>query len=249
VASTPGRRGRRLGLGLSLGTHALLIGLAVLVPLLGPATLPERRDYIRALLYDPPPPPPPPLPKGSGLAPRTERPRPVTAAPSPSAPAFTAPVAPPAVTPELKPETGAPESEQFGSPTGSDAGVPEGMEGGVEGGVVGGVPGGVLGGVIGGTGDIPLVVERVVDRPPRILRQTRPIYPSEAFVQKVQGVVVVEILIGADGRVVRARILHSVRLLDDAALEAVRQWIFAPAIKQGRAVATVAEAPITFKLY
>ena len=249
VAGAPAHHRRRLGLGVSVGAHAVLIGLALLLPILWPAALPDQRDYVRVLLYDPPPPPPLPLPRGSALAPEARRPRPVTSARGPRAPALTAPVEPPHAPEELTPEAGAPESEQWGSATGSDAGVPEGMEGGVEGGMVGGVPGGVLGGVIGGTGDIPLTVEYDYDRPPRILRQTKPVYPREAFVQKVEGIVLVEILIDAGGRVVRARVVRSVPLLDAAALDAVRQWTFAPAIKRGRAVATVAEAPITFSIY
>lgn len=154
VASGPRPRRRRLGLGVSSGVHALLAGILLLAPILWPAPPPGHRDYVRALLYDPPPPPPLPLPRGSALAPQAKRPRPVTSAPRPRAPALTAPVEPPRAAEELKPEAKAPESEQWGSATGSDAGVPEGMEGGVEGGMVGGVPGGVVGGAIGGTGDM-----------------------------------------------------------------------------------------------
>jgi protein TonB len=131
---------------------------------------------------------------------------------------------------------------------GSESGVPEGMEEGVEGGVVGGVPGGVLGGVIGGTGTGPVPVYDY-DSPPRILRQRKPTYPSEAFVQKVQGVVLLEILIDSAGRVARARVIHSIPLLDAAALEAVHSWIFSPAIQHGRPVATVALAPVSFVIY
>lgn len=249
LVSAP-RHGRALfGLGVSVGGHLFLIGLLLLVPILWPVTVPEpQRDYIRALLYDPPPPPPPPLPKGSALAPESRRPRPVTPAPGPREPAFTAPVEAPRAVEALKPEAGAPESEQRGSENGSDAGVPDGMEGGVDGGVVGGVPGGVVGGVIGGTGDIP-IVERDYDRPPRVIRLTKPVYPQEAFVKKIEGTVLLEILIDAEGRVVRARVVHSVPLLDAGALDAVRQWVFAPAIKHGRPVATLAHAPVAFRIY
>ena len=38
-------------------------------------------------------------------------------------------------------------------------------------------------------------------------------------------------------------------LLDAAALEAVRQWVFAPAHKKGRPVATLALAPVTFRIF
>jgi protein TonB len=138
--------------------------------------------------------------------------------------------------------------EALGSPHGSESGVPEGMEEGVEGGVVGGVPGGVLGGVIGGTGTGPVPV-RDVDRPPRLLRQVKPVYPSEAFVKKIEGTVVLEIVIDERGRVARTRIVQSVRLLDAAAVEAVRQWVFAPAEKGGRPVAAIAMAPVSFRIF
>jgi protein TonB len=122
------------------------------------------------------------------------------------------------------------------------------MEEGVEGGVVGGVPGGVIGGVIGGTGTGPAIVYDY-DTPVRILRQTKPRYPQDAFVKKVQGVVLIEFVIDSTGRVVRARVIHSIPLLDAAALEAVRDWIFSPAVKRGRPVATVARAPVSFVIY
>jgi protein TonB len=138
--------------------------------------------------------------------------------------------------------------EAPGSPLGSESGVPEGMEEGVPGGVVGGIPGGVVGGVIGGTGTGPVPV-RDVDRPPRLLQQVRPTYPSEAFVKKVEGTVVIEIVIDERGRVTRTRIVRSMPLLDDAAVAAVRQWVFAPALKQGRPVATLAMAPVTFRIF
>jgi protein TonB len=153
-------------------------------------------------------------------------------------------VAPPA--PETPPVSGS--EAQGGSPTGSIYGVPEGMEGGVEGGEIGGVPGGVIGGVIGGTGTGPVPV-RDFDRGPRPLRVTKPAYPQEAFVKKVEGTVVIEIVIDASGQVARARVVQSIPLLDRAALDCVREWLFQPALKHGRPVATVAMAPVSFRIY
>jgi protein TonB len=122
------------------------------------------------------------------------------------------------------------------------------MEEGVEGGVVGGVPGGVLGGVIGGTGKGPVPV-RNADRPPRVLRQVKPVYPSEAFVKRIEGTVVVELLIDDRGRVARTRIVQSVPLLDTAAVEAVLQWVFAPAEKGGLPVPVIVMAPVSFRIF
>lgn len=47
----------------------------------------------------------------------------------------------------------------------------------------------------------------------------------------------------------RTRILQSVPQLDAAALDAVRQWIFLPAVRHRRPVATIAVAPVRLKFY
>ena len=226
--------------------HVALVAALILIPLFSPAPPPASPDYIRVLIYDPPPPPPPPLPKRSPLVPERPRPKVRAATRLPDAdrfaPTLQAPIETAAATPQADPGPPAKDTEPYGSPSGADSGVPEGMEGGVEGGVVGGVPGGVL----GGTGQGPV---RDFDRPPRLLRQTRPRYPQEAFVKKVEGTVLVEFVIDAGGRVVAAHILQSVPLLDAAALEAVREWVFTPAFKHGAPVASVARAPLVFRIY
>ena len=244
---TGGRRPGRLGRAatFSLAAHVIAGAAMVLLPLTRLALPPVERDPIRVLVYDPPPPPPPPLPRGPGLTPRMPT-RPADPVVARRTPAFVAPLE--QDQPQPVPASAEAISDAGGSPTGSDQGVPEGMEGGQVGGVVGGVPGGVLGGVIGGTGDIPVPVAHP-DRAPRLLRMVRPEYPQDAFVKKVEGVVNVEILIDASGRVVRTRVTRSVPLLDAAAVAAVRQWVFAPAMQGGRPVATVALAPVTFTLY
>lgn len=243
--SRPARVRRGVALPVSVAGHIVTVALVILVPILWQSPPPEHPDYIRALIYNPPPPPPPPLPKGAALIEKPEPAKPVTPEPDPETPKLTAPVETPEETP-LKPEAKPPDTDQVGSERGSDLGIPEGMEVGIEGGVVGGVPGGVLGGVVGGTGDGPVLD---YDQPPRLIKQARPVYPQEAFIKKVEGVVEVEFLIDATGRVVSARIVHSIPLLDAAALETVRQWIFVPAVKKGRPVATIARAPVTFRIY
>ncbi len=116
--------------------------------------------------------------------------------------------------------------------------------------MVGGVPGGVVGGVIGGTGTGPVpALVYDYDRPPRLLNPTKPKYPADAFVRKVEGVVIVEFVIDATGHVVRTRIIQSIPMLDAAALETVRTWEFTPALKHGRPVATAAQAPVTFRIF
>jgi protein TonB len=230
--------------------HLVAVAALVLVPLFLPEGPHERPgvDYLRVLIYDPPPPPPPPLPKGAPDGGRRAMQRPVEPEVQPTPPPSATRLDAPAEVLAPDPAPAGLGDELAGSPTGSELGVPEGMEEGVEGGVVGGLPGGVIGGVIGGTGTGPVVVYDY-DSPARLLRQTKPRYPQDAFVKKVQGVVLIEFVIDSTGRVARARVIHSIPLLDAAALEAVRTWIFSPAVKHGRAVATLAHAPVSFVIH
>lgn len=250
AATSPRKRTRwqRIAGRVSLVGHVVILALIVFVPIFWPEELPEQGER-RVFFLNPPPPPPPPLPKGSPLKPeqaKPETPKPVTETVKPKA-EFTAPIeTPQPQTAQLQPDAGVRPEDQFGSATGSDFGDPLGMEEGVEGGVVGGVPGGVLGGVLGGTGTGPVMD---YDSPPRPIKITRPQYPQEAFVKKIEGTVVVEILIDSQGRVVRARVIQSVPLLDAAALQTVYQWIFQPAVKHGRPVPTIAHAPVAFRIY
>jgi protein TonB len=231
-------------LSFSIGAHVAVLLLIILVPLFMPEALPEMGDR-RVVFFDPPPPPPPPMQRGSSIREevKPEPPKKVVEAPKPE---FTAPIEQQPVEKPLEPETGVKPEDQFGSETGSDLGDALGMEGGVEGGQVGGVPGGVLGGMLGGTGTGPVMD---YDTPPRPIKSPRPQYPQEAFIKKIEGTVLVEILIDAQGNVSRARVVQSVPLLDAAALQTVYQWKFMPAIKHGRPVATLAHIPVAFRIY
>jgi protein TonB len=244
VVSDPPRAKRTIAWPVSVVGHVAIIAAIFLVPILWPGELPVHPDYVKAFIYNPPPPPPPPLPKGSAVVETKERPRSVTPEVKPETPELTVDI--PTEPVELKPEARTPEDQQAGSETGSDLGVPEGMEGGTEGGVVGGVFGGVLGGCVGCTGDGPVMD---YDQPPKPIKITRPQYPQEAFVKKIEGTVEVEILIDSTGRVVDARVVKSIPLLDAAAKQTVLQWVFSPAVKRGRPVATLAFAPVTFRIF
>lgn len=87
------------------------------------------------------------------------------------------------------------------------------------------------------------------DSPPRLLTQAPPEYPKAAFEKKIQGVVLVEILIGESGGVVHAEVRRSIPALDDAARTCVRRWTFEPARKDGKPVAAIAHAPVSFRIY
>ena len=83
-------------------------------------------------------------------------------------------------------------------------------------------------------------------RAPAKLVDVQPVYPDEARRANVQGVVIIEIVIDTQGRVHDARILRSIPGLDDAALEAVRQWEFTPTAIDGVPVPLAMTVTVNF---
>jgi TonB family protein len=61
-------------------------------------------------------------------------------------------------------------------------------------------------------------------------------YPSEAAAAGIQGAVLVEIVIDESGTVADAKVVRSIPLLDESALQAVRNWRFAPTVLNGQPV-------------
>lgn len=88
-----------------------------------------------------------------------------------------------------------------------------------------------------------------VEQLPEATRRVPPKYPKEAKKAKTEGQVLVQATIGADGTVGEVRILMSVPGLDAAAVAAVRQWRFEPALDcWGRSVACPIVIPVRFAL-
>ncbi|HZJ34146.1 MAG TPA: energy transducer TonB [Vicinamibacterales bacterium] len=83
---------------------------------------------------------------------------------------------------------------------------------------------------------------------PTQIKKVQPVYPAEAQAAKVQGIVIMEATIGVDGRVTDARVLRSVPLLDQAAVDAVRQWEYTPTLLNGTAVPIIMTVTVTFNL-
>jgi protein TonB len=84
--------------------------------------------------------------------------------------------------------------------------------------------------------------------PPRKIVDVKPVYPAIAVQAKVQGVVIVKGIVGLDGRPVCLRVADSVPLLDQAALDAVSQWVFEPPVLGGQAVPFQVEMRVNFTL-
>jgi periplasmic protein TonB len=85
-------------------------------------------------------------------------------------------------------------------------------------------------------------------RPPQKVNDVPPVYPAIARAARVEGLVILEALIGEDGVVRDVRVLRSVQLLDAAAVDAVRQWRFTPTLLNGQPVPVVMTVTVTFKL-
>ena len=222
-----GLRSRKwYSLPLSILAHAAIIAAAIIVPLMAADALPVPPSMMAFIAASaPPPPPPPPAALANGA-----RPRALMAA-SPGATPVDAPAG-------IKPESGLePESSAV---RGIDIGLP---------------------GVVDGSGaaafgepppppPVPTAPIRVSQgiRQPAKLRDAQPVYPAIAQSARVQGMVILEAVIGVDGRVTDARVLRSIPLLDQAALDAVRQWVYTPTLLNGVPVPIVMTVTVTFTL-
>jgi TonB family protein len=84
-------------------------------------------------------------------------------------------------------------------------------------------------------------------RNPTKTRDVAPVYPALAKSNRIGGTVQLELTIGPDGKVADARVLKSVPVLDQAALDAVRQWEYAPTRVKGVAVPVIVTVAIDFQ--
>jgi len=123
-----------------------------------------------------------------------------------------------------------------GAGTGSGSGLGQGNGSGVGPGSGGGIGGGPY---RPGSGI----------QPPRLLREVKADYTEEARLRAISGEVVLEIVVRRDGTVGDTKILQGLGGgLNERALQAVRQWRFAPAQRQGVAVDVIVEVAVEFKL-
>ena len=133
-----------------------------------------------------------------------------------------------------------------------EGGVAGGVVGGVQGGVEGGVEGGVVGGVVGGKdikpyeGDAVRAVGEV--KPPKLVKEVRPVYPKEAAKAGVEGIVILEAKADEKGDVVETRVLRSIPLLDQAAIDAIKQWKYEPMVIDGKPRKVIFTVTVRFNL-
>jgi periplasmic protein TonB len=225
----PRATGARGGtLAVSIAAHALILAGVIVVPLLATDILPMPTDRIGDYVDVVRPPEVPPAPSDN----RTR-----VTTPQPRANSF----------PVEAPDTIVDEGPR---PPVSDAGMS----------VVGATGLNTGEGVLGSTGDA--VPQPPTPPPPAPVRPVRvggvsmpakvhdvaPVYPRIARDAHVEGVVIIEAVIAVDGSVRDARVLRSQPLLDGAALDAVKQWRYAPTRLNGVAVPVIVTVTVQFRL-
>lgn len=228
-----------------LAGETLLLGCAVLVPVLSPQVLP--RAMFATMLATPGAPPPPPAP---GPVVRPTRSHAVLRSWLP----ITEPPRVPTSTPTI-----------IDLPTDP---VTTGVSGGVAGGLETGIPGGLaLSVAIAGTAPVPppprVTNAAPVTVPPPVIPRFRaggvvslaapvfrpePQYPALARQMRISGTVELEGVIGIDGHLRELRIVSGHPLLARAALQAVSQWVYKPGLLNGDPVEVIAPITVTFHL-
>jgi TonB family protein len=184
-----------------------------------------------------PPPPEPPPPKPEPPPPPLE---------AKTLPPVMAPVVPRAA--DTKNQEGLLQEVPKETPPSQGAGTGGGTGSGQGTGVGEGTGAGLGPGEGGGTGGGPYRPGSGVD-PPRLLREVRADYTDQARRANLSGEVLLEIVVKRDGTVGDVRVLQRLGAgLDERAIQAVRQWRFAPARMKGTPVDVVVEVAVEFKL-
>ena len=221
--------------------QSILLVIAVIVPMIYFDALPTAT--LTSFLVAPPPPPPPPPP-----------PAPVVKVVKVIARQFDAGKL---MAPKVIPKQIAQIVEEE-APPGAVVG------GGVIGGVAGGVAGGILGGIIG---SVPTVAPPPPPPPPKkvdvtpqrirvggnvqlakLVRQPKPVYPPLAKQARIQGVVHLNAIISKDGTIQNLTVINGHPLLIQSALDAVKQWVYAPTLLNGEPVEVVTQIDVNFTL-
>jgi TonB family protein len=83
-------------------------------------------------------------------------------------------------------------------------------------------------------------------KPPTKTKDVKPVYPAIARSARVAGEVTIEATIGPDGKVMDAKVVRSIPLLDQAALDAVLQWEYTPTLLNGVPVPVLVTVTINF---
>lgn len=206
----------------SASLHAAAIAAAVVASGFGVEAMPELKlqPVIAPAIAFPAPPPPRGVP-----APRratANRPQPLEAARTPVEAPQREPLAAPLVPDaDASPVDVAPEiGLRIGDPFGTEGGTPDG------------VPNSTFG-VVGNAPAQPDPV-RVVDlRQARLIERVSPEYPALARAAGLSAKIMLDALVGPDGRVVSVEVIQGHRIFESAARDAVLRWRYEPLLLNG----------------
>ncbi len=215
----------------SFGLQALVVVVAILIPLIYTEALPK--GSLTTLLVAPPPPPPPPPPPAA-------------------VPVKVIKVVSEIQNNQLRMPTKIPQKIQMVK---EDIAPPEAPDTGVVGGVGGGAVGGVIGGIISST---PVATVKAA-APQRVrvssgvaagqlISKTTPNYPPLARQARIQGSVLLSAIIGKDGTIQNLKVLSGHPMLTQSALDAVKQWRYKPYLLNGDPVEVETQVQVNFTL-
>ena len=213
--------------------EAIIIIVMILIPLLFTEALPKAMT-MTFLAAPPPPPPPPPPPAAVHVVKQVET---------------------DLVNNQLRTPTKIPKKVEMIKEEEAPPPQMSGVVGGVPG-AAGGQIGGVIGGIINST---PVAVPKIAT-PTRIrvsqgvtqglkVHDVMPQYPQMAKIARVQGPVVLAAVIGKDGTIQNLHVISTASpLLNQSALEAVKQWRYRPYILNGEPVEVDTTITVNFTL-
>jgi protein TonB len=231
----------------ALGSSSIVyVVLALLLVTVGTATKrlveekPPEIKFVETVIKEPPPPapvikpaPPPPkvapLPAAAPVVPKDMKIRKLDA--PPPAKELVAPTEMPQAVPQEADASLDKGIAVYGEGPGDVAGV----EGGQAGGVAGGVPGAI---------ELP----EGADPPKPSRRNEKPQYPTLALSERRTGLVILKVVIDADGRVTDVKVLRGEEPFTKAAVGAVKKWRYEPARHNGTAISVYRIIQIPFKI-
>ncbi len=219
---------------LSVVIQMFVVGILILIPLIYTEALPTQQ--LTSFLVAPPPPPPPPPPAAAVIQ-------------------AVKVIQTDIIDGQLRTPTKIPEKIQMIT---EEEPPPALASGGVVGGVPGGVPGGQMGGVLGGIiSSTPVAVPKVAVSRVRVsqgvvqgnaISQPKPLYPQMARMARVSGAVVLQAVISKSGSIENLRVVSGHAMLQQSALDAVRQWRYRPYLLNGEPVEVETQITVNFNL-
>jgi len=219
--------------------QCLLVGVAILTPLMFTEALPKQQ--LLSFLVAPPPPPPPPPAAAAGVASKlVQRVSEINDGHL--------------RTPGRIPQKITMIREDEAPPPAFSTG---GVVGGVPGGIPGGQVGGVIGGIISSTSNLSAVPKLAIPKRVRIsqgvtegrlIQQIQPDYPTIAKAARIQGPVVLSAVISKTGEIENLVLISGHPMLVQAAIKAVQQFRYRPFLLNREPVEVETTITVNFQL-